>query len=278
MEIQVERRTPWQACSMNLVRPSLEQAETEPVIDARTVGGQIRALGDRVETCEEGDAFIADQVHDMTLAFGAQELEGQQASHRLLGGNHGRTGQSYLSYDLAQSDVLHHGEEQEQAPGTSAEGSRGQAEGSDIGDGRGFGPKGLGTFLVEPPGKAGKAFLPKQEGQSIDTDGLPGSGQLPLDVIDGEVAFPHRDHQVSERITDRSQNWLLGDAREEPGAKVGIVAKLMAEDAERTWGITESAGDLNRGKFLDEEGTQGFVLPLETRFRGEEEGGIAGGR
>jgi len=196
----------------------------------------------------------------------------------LLGGNHGRTGQSYLSYDLAQSDVLHHGEEQEQAPGTSAEGSRGQAEGSDIGDGRGFGPKGLGTFLVEPPGKAGKAFLPKQEGQSIDTDGFPGSGQLPLDVIDGEVAFPHRDHQVSERITDRSQSWLLGDAREEPGAKVGIVAKLMAEDAERTWGITESAGDLNRGKFLDEEGTQGFVLPLETRFRGEEEGGIAGGR
>jgi hypothetical protein len=105
-----------------------------------------------------------------------------------------------------------------------------------------------------------------------------GSGQLPLDVIDGEIAFPHRDHQVSQRITDRSQSRLLGDAREEPCAKVGIVAKLMAEDAEGTWGITKSAGDLDRGKLLDEEGTQGFVLPLEMRFGGKEEGGIAGGR
>src|SRR5208337_1986441 len=56
------------------------------------------------------------------------------------------------------------------------------------------------------------------------------------------------------------------DAREEPDAKVGIVAKLMAEDAEGTWGITKSAGGLDRGKLLDEEGTQGFVLPLEMRF------------
>jgi hypothetical protein len=161
VEIEVEGRTPWQAGSMNLGQPNLQQAETHSVIDAGTVGGQIGALGDRVETCEEGDAFIADQVHDMTLAFGAQELEGQQASYRLLGGDHGRTVQSHLSYDLAQSDVPHHGEEQEQAPGTGAEGSRGQAQGADIGDGRGFGSKGLGTFLVEPPGKAGKAFLPE---------------------------------------------------------------------------------------------------------------------
>jgi len=277
VEIQVERRTPWQAGSMNLVQPSLEQAETQPVIDTGTVGGQIRALGNRVETCEEGDAFIANQIHDMTLAFGAQQLEGQQASYRLLGGDHGRTGQSHLSYDLAQSDVPHHGEEKEQAPGTGAEGSRGQTQGADISDGRGFGPKGFGAFLVEPTWKAGKAFLPKQEGQSIDTDGVSGSGQLPLDVIDGEVAFPHRDHQVSEGITDRSQSRLLRNTREESGAKVGIVAKLMAEDAEGTRGITESVGDFDRGKLLDEEGTQSFVLPLETRFGGEEEGGIAGG-
>ncbi len=75
----------------------------------------------------------------------------------------------------------------------------------------------------------------------------------------------------------RSTAMPLGrDAREEPDAKVGIVAKLMAEDAEGTWGITKSAGGLDRGKLLDEEGTQGFVLPLEMRFGGEEEGGIAG--
>ena len=109
----------------------------------------------------------------MTLAFGAQELEGQQASHRLFGGDHGRAGQSRLSYDLAQSDLLHHGEEQEQAASTGAEGSRGQTQGADIGNGRGFGPKGFGAFLVEPSGEAGKAFLPKKEGQSRMALGTP---------------------------------------------------------------------------------------------------------
>ena len=141
----------------------------------------------------------------------------------------------------------------------------------------GSGRRASGRSSSSRRGRRAKAFLPKQEGQSIDTDGVSGSGQLPLDVIDGEITFPHRDHQVSEGITDRSQSRLLGNAREEPGAKVGIVAKLMAEDAEGTRGITESAGDLDRGKLLDEEGTQGFVLPLETRFGGEEEGGIASG-
>ena len=181
-------------------------------------------------------------------------------------------------YDLAQSDVLHHGDEQEQAAGAGAEGSRGQAQGADIGDGRGFGPKGLGAFLVEPSGQAGEAFLAKQEGQRIDADGVSGAGQLPLDVVDGEVAFPHRDDQVSEGITDRSQGRLLGSASEEAGTEGGIVAELMAEDAEGTRGVAEAAGDLDRGKLLDEEGTQGFVLPLERRFGGEEEGGIAGRR
>jgi hypothetical protein len=56
--------------------------------------------------------------------------------------------------------------------------------------------------------------------------------------MDGEVAFPHRDHQVLEGITDRSHGWLLADASEELGTKVGVVAKLMAEEAEGTWGIT----------------------------------------
>jgi len=75
-------------------------------------------------------------------------------------------------------------------------------------------------------GWSGKSFLPKQEGQSVDTDGMSGSCQFTLDVIDGEVAFPHRDHQISKGITDRSRGRLWGDAREEPGPKVEIVAKL----------------------------------------------------
>ena len=276
VEIQVERGTSWQTGSMNLVQPSLQQAETHPVVHAGTVGGQIRTLGDRVETSKQCDALIADQIHDMTLAFSTQELEGQQASHRLLGRDHGRTRQSHLSYDLTQSDVPHQREEEEQTASTGAKGSRNHTQGADISYIRGFGSKSLGAFLVEPSWKAGKAFLTKQEGQRIDTDGMSGSRQFSLNVVDGEVAFPHRDHQVSDRVTDRRQGWFLGETREESCSKAGIVAELMAKDTEGTWCITESAGDLDRRKLLDEESTQGFVLPVDSRFRVEEEGGVGG--
>src|SRR5271169_1557897 len=104
----------------------------------------------------------------MTLAVRAEKFEGQQTADGLLGGDHARAGEARLAYDPGQLDVPHHGEEQEQTPGTGAEGARSQAQGADIGDGRGLRPKGFRAFVVESPRETGEAFLPKQEGEGVD--------------------------------------------------------------------------------------------------------------
>ena len=52
---------------------------------------------------------------------------------------------------------------------------------------------------------------------------------------------------------------------------MGIVAELMAEDAEGGRGIAKTAGDVAGGLFLDEEGAESFVLTLQGKLRGEEE-------
>jgi hypothetical protein len=50
----------------------------------------------------------------------------------------------------------------------------------------------------------------------------------------------------------------------------------MAEDPKGPVGIAEATGDFDRADLIDEVGAEGFVLPLEGRFRGEEEVGVAG--
>jgi hypothetical protein len=51
----------------------------------------------------------------------------------------------------------------------------------------------------------------------------------------------------------------------------GNMPKLVAEDTKGTWGVAETTGDFLGGVALDEKGTQGFVLPVEGLFGGQEE-------
>jgi len=58
---------------------------------------------------------------------------------------------------------------------------------------------------------------------------------------------------------------------EEGSAFQGIVAELIAEDAEGAWGVAEASGDVGGGLVIDEEGTEGFVLALQGELGGKEE-------
>jgi hypothetical protein len=51
----------------------------------------------------------------------------------------------------------------------------------------------------------------------------------------------------------------------------GIMPKLVAQDAKGTRGVTETPGDLVRGRTIHEKGTQRFVLPVEGLFGDQEE-------
>ena len=60
----------------------------------------------------------------------------------------------------------------------------------------------------------------------------------------------------------------------EEGALVGVMAELMAQDAERARGVTEAGGDLVGWELLDEVGAEGFVLAVEGVLGREKEGGL----
>jgi hypothetical protein len=58
---------------------------------------------------------------------------------------------------------------------------------------------------------------------------------------------------------------------EEGGAFVRVVAELMAQDAKGTGGVAKTVGDIGGRLLVDEEGAEGFVLPLEGEQRRKEE-------
>ena len=64
---------------------------------------------------------------------------------------------------------------------------------------------------------------------------------------------------------------------EEGSPFLGVVAKLMAEDAEEAGGVTEAASDVARGLLIDEVGTESFVLALQRELRGKEKVLVARG-
>ena len=86
-----------------------------------------------------------------------------------------------------------------------------------------------------------------------------------------EIALAHGHGQITDAVAGgrrlRSALWLAEEGR----AFQGIVAELMAEDAEGAGGVTETTGDFSRRLVIDEEGTERFVLALQGELGGEEE-------
>jgi hypothetical protein len=95
--------------------------------------------------------------------------------------------------------------------------------------------------------------------------------QSALNIVDGEVFFPHGDRQVSHAITDRSILWAVGDIIEEVFPFCRVVTELVAEDAESTRGIAELTSDGVRREFLDEEAAESFVVFVQGFLRVKEE-------
>jgi hypothetical protein len=96
-------------------------------------------------------------------------------------------------------------------------------------------------------------------------------GELPLNVIDREIAFAHGDGQITNAVARGSGLRTPLRLAEEGGTFLGVVAELMTEDAEGGWGIAKTAGDVPGGLFLDEEGAESFVLTLQGELWDKEE-------
>ena len=127
------------------------------------------------------------------------------------------------------------------------------------------------ALVISAAGKASEAFLAEQDSEGVDTDGVAGGGEFALHVIDREIALAHGHGQITDAVAGgrrlRSALWLAEEGR----AFQGIVAELMAEDAEGAGGVTETTGDFSRRLVIDEEGTERFVLALQGELGGKEE-------
>ena len=274
VEVEIERTAARQPRTMRLVGPRLEQAQVGAAIDARAVRRQVRALGDDIEAGEEGDPLVTGQVHDMTLAPLAAELEGQEGADRLLGGDRGRAGEVGRTENLGEVNVAHQRDEEPEAAEPGPEGARDEAQGADVGDGRRFGPERLRPFLIEAAWQACEALLAEEDGGGVDTDGVPCAGRFASDVVDGEVSLAHGDGEVPDAIALGGGVRSGGERGEEHGPSVGVVSELMTKGAKGPRCVAEAVRDLVGGELLDEGGAKGLVLPLMRRFGCQEEPGL----
>ena len=128
-----------------------------------------------------------------------------------------------------------------------------------------------GSLFVTAAGQAGKALFPQQDRKCIDADGVGFLGQLPLDVVDREVALTHGYGQLADRVASGGRTGTVLRQAEETGALVRVVAKLMTEHAESTRRIAEAPSRLGGGEIFDEEGAEGLVLALERLLGRSEE-------
>ena len=99
---------------------------------------------------------------------------------------------------------------------------------------------------------------------------MSGSGQLALDVIDGEVPLAQGDDPFTDAIAERGGAGTVAGRLKEAGALVGVMAELVAEHPESAGRIGEATGHNGRRKSLDEIGAEGLVLALRGGLRGQE--------
>jgi len=100
---------------------------------------------------------------------------------------------------------------------------------------------------------------------------MAGGGEFALHVIHREIAFAHGHGQISDPVAQGSGLRSALRLAEEGSAFFGVVAELVTEDAKGTLRVAEAAGDIGGGFLVDEEGAEGFVLPLQGELGGKEE-------
>jgi hypothetical protein len=98
-----------------------------------------------------------------------------------------------------------------------------------------------------------------------------GGGQLPLDIIDGKIAFAQRHGQLADPVADGGVLWAVLGMLEKGSALGGRVTELVTEHTEGSWGVSEVSGHLGRGSCLNEVGAEGLVLAVVRVFGSEEE-------
>ena len=91
VEVEVKRCSPAQPQSADLIEPVAHQTGIAARLDAATVFGEERSLGDHVQAGEEGQPVVEDRAHDVAVARISEELQAPTTT-----GPHTRPGSSSI--------------------------------------------------------------------------------------------------------------------------------------------------------------------------------------
>jgi hypothetical protein len=83
---------------------------------------------------------------------------------------------------------------------------------------------------------------------------VPRLGQLPLAVVDGEIALAHGEGQIAHRIAGRGIAWAGACRREEVGPLGRVMAERIAQGAKGAGRVAEALGDRGGGEVVDKLG------------------------
>jgi hypothetical protein len=231
-----------------------------PGVDAAAIFGQKRPLRRHVQAREEGQPLIEDVAHDVAVAGGAEELQGQQRAHGVGRRHHGRARKARSLQQRLEGDGGQVRHEEEQPAELGAEMSRAQIELAHVGDVGRLGAHGRGAFLIPAPRQPREAFLLQNAGDAGRTAFLAEVAQRVADVVDGEVLFAQHDDLPAHRIG------LLREARPrawgEEELPLGVLAEGVAEHPKAAGGVAEAPSHLCRAQALDEVGPQRLVLAV----------------
>ena len=173
--------------------------------------------------------------------------------------------------DPVQGDRGEHGQEEEQAAELGPKRRRAQVELPDIGDiGRGWSRSGW-TFVIGPAWQPCESLALEDLRDGDRTERVALVGQVSADVIDGEVLLAQRDDAITKGVGFGCDLRPLGRGQEEIPS--GTLAKLVDEDAEASWGVTEAASGLGTGNAIDEKGAKCLVLAVRGVGGFEEDAG-----
>ena len=254
VEVQVERPAAFEPEPAHGIEPESHQFRVASRVDAATVLRQEGPLGNGVQPGEEGQPFVEHGAHDVGMARGAEELQGEQGAEGAARRDDAGGRRVVLQRrDAVERDRGQGREEQEQPAEAGAQLPRGQVELPDVGGvGRG-GPGSRRALVVGALGEAGEPFGLEDVGDGDRAERAPLVVQRAADVVDREVLLAQLDDPIAEGIGLGGGMRPLGRGDEE--GTFGIPAELVDEDAEAARGVAEAACRLDPEP-LDEVGPQ----------------------
>jgi hypothetical protein len=162
--------------------------------------------------------------------------------------------------DLIETDLTEVGQEEKEAAKLGLKLSGGEIQMTYICYGSNLGPYARRPLVITSPGQAGKPFLLEDHGHRCRTQFMPLIAQDLADIVDGEVLLAQGNDLVPKPICFGSTLRSFGRGYEE--ASIGVLAKLMTEDAEASLCVSKPSSGLSGRDAFDEIGSQGLVLPV----------------